>query len=160
MPPSSSGSAAGAAGGQGGLDPRGVRFTAGFTSVVLALGLVTTSWRVLAVQTALFALCAFVGLKLNPWGSLYRGAVQSRLRPLSGSEREEPEPVRFAQGVGFAFALVATVGYAMGWTPLGLVANALALIAALLNAVFGYCLGCRLYALVGRFAPAGRSGQI
>lgn len=145
--------------GEQGLDPRGVRFTAGVTSCVLALGLVTTSWRVLAVQTALFGLCAFAGLRLNPWGHLYRGAVRSRLRPLEESERERPEPVRFAQGVGFCFALVATAGYAVGWTPLGLVANALALVAALLNAAFGYCLGCRLHALLGRLAPAGWSGQ-
>lgn len=141
-----------------GLDPRGVRFTAAVTSGVLALGLVTTSWRVLAAQTALFALCAFAGVRSNPWGQLYRGAVQPRLPALRESEREDPEPVRFAQGVGFAFALVATVGYAAGWTPLGLVANALALVAALLNAAFGYCLGCRLHALLVRFAPAGRSG--
>lgn len=142
-----------------GLDPRGVRFTAAVTTGILALGLVTTSWRVLAVQTALFGLCTFVGLRLNPWGAVYRGAVRSRLRPLDESELERPEPVRFAQGVGFCFALVATAGYAAGWTPLGLVANALALVAALLNAAFGYCLGCRVHALLGRFALAGRPGH-
>ncbi|GAA3366729.1 DUF4395 family protein [Saccharopolyspora gregorii] len=47
--------------------------------------------------------------------------------------------MRFSQGVGFAFAVVATAGYALEWTTLGMVANALALVAALLNAAFGYC---------------------
>lgn len=137
------------------LDPRGVRFTAAMTSVVLAIGLVTGSWRVLAVQTVLFALCAFVGMGLNPWGAVFRGAVAPRLGPVAPEDREDPAPVRFSQGVGFTFALIATIGYAADWTSLGLVANAFALIAALLNAVFGFCLGCQLYLVLRRFTPVG-----
>ncbi|WP_019856407.1 DUF4395 domain-containing protein [Actinopolyspora mortivallis] len=137
------------------VDPRGVRFTAWITSGVLSVGLVTGSWRVLAAQTALFALCAFVGLRMNPWGQLYRKTLRSHLRELPEEQGEDPGPVRFAQGVGFAFTLLATVGYATGWTTFGVVTNALALAAALLNAAFGYCLGCRLYLLVRRLAPAG-----
>ncbi|MGW1681446.1 DUF4395 domain-containing protein [Saccharopolyspora sp. NPDC002376] len=139
------------------LDPRGVRFTAAVTSGILALGLITTSWRVLAAQTVLFGMCAFIGMRLNPWGFVYRQTVQPRLEPIEPAEREEPEPVRFSQGVGFAFALVAMVGYATGLTTLGLVANAFALVAALLNAVFGYCLGCQMYLVLRRFVPAGAS---
>lgn len=141
----------------GTLDPRGVRFTAGVTSVILALGLVTTSWRVLAAQTVLFGMCAFLGMRLNPWGFVYRQAVQPRLAPIDPAEREDPAPVRFSQGVGFVFALVATVGYAAEWTTVGIVANVFALVAALLNAVFGYCLGCQLYLVLRRLAPAGAS---
>jgi hypothetical protein len=138
------------------LDPRGVRFTAGITSVILCVGLLTQSWRVLAVQTVLFGLCAFVGLRSNPWGHLYRQTVRPRLTPLNPAEGEAWAPVRFSQGVGFVFALLATIGYSVaGWTPLGIVANAAALVAALLNAVFGFCLGCRLYLVLRRFAPAG-----
>ncbi|MFR9730408.1 DUF4395 domain-containing protein [Saccharopolyspora sp. MS10] len=139
------------------LDPRGVRFTAAVTTVILAVGLVTGSWRVLGAQTVLFALCAFVGMGLNPWGAVYRSTVAPRLPEVSESEREAPAPARFAQGVGFAFALVATVGYALEWTAVGVVANALALVAALLNAAFGYCMGCQLYLVLRRFSPANRA---
>lgn len=139
------------------LDPRGVRFTAAITSTILAIGLLTTSWRVMAAQTVLFGLCAFIGMRLNPWGALYRKAVQPRLAPIDHADREEPAPVRFSQGVGFVFALAATVGYAAEWTAFGLVANAFALIAALLNAVFGFCLGCQMYLLIRRLAPSGLS---
>ncbi|SDX09915.1 protein of unknown function [Saccharopolyspora shandongensis] len=141
------------------LDPRGVRFTAAMTSVILALGLVTASWRVLAAQMVLFGMCAFLGMRLNPWGYVFRQAVRPRLAPIDPAEREEPAPVRFSQGVGFAFALVATVGYAAEWTTLGLVANAFALVAALLNAVFGYCLGCQMYLLLRRVTPVGASAS-
>lgn len=140
-------------------DPRGVRFTAAFTSAVLALGLLTGSWRVMAAQALLFGLCAFVDLKLNPWGVLYRKALMPRLATLGHDEHEAPGPVRFAQGIGFVCCSVATAGYASGVVAVGIAANAFALLAALLNAVFGYCLGCRAHALVQRAAPAKRSAQ-
>ncbi|ATE57666.1 DUF4395 domain-containing protein [Actinosynnema pretiosum] len=133
------------------VDPRGARFSAWFTSAVLVLVLLTGSWRLLAAQTALFAMCAFVSLRLNPWGHVYRRVLQPRLPE---AEREDAAPLRFAQGVGFAFALVGTIGYAAGWTALGVVATSAALTAALLNAALGLCLGCELFLLVRRLAPA------
>ena len=139
------------------LDPRGVRFTAWMTSAILAVGLVTGSWRVMAAQTLLFGLCAFIGLKLNPWGEVYRRAVAPRLDPVASEDREDVAPVRFSQGVGFVFALLATIGYAAGWSTFGMTANALALVAALLNAALGYCLGCQMYLVLQRFAPASRN---
>ena len=39
---------------------------------------------------------------------------------------------------------------------LGLVATAFALVAALLNAAFGFCLGCESYLLLQRLIPSNR----
>lgn len=138
------------------IDPRRVRFTAAITCVILAIGLITLSWRVTAAQTVLFGLCAFVGMRLNVWGPVYRRALQPRLTPIDPAKFEEENQVRFAQGVGFAFALVATIGYATGLTALGVVANAFALVASLLNAAFGFCLGCQMFLLLRRLTR-GRS---
>ena len=44
-------------------------------------------------------------------------------------------------------------GYAAGVTWLGAAATAAALAAALLNAVFGFCLGCEVYLLIRRIRP-------
>ncbi|WP_158847039.1 DUF4395 domain-containing protein [Saccharothrix deserti] len=134
------------------VDPRGPRFSAWITTVVLAVVLLTGSWRLLAAQTVLFGLCAFISLKLNPWGHVYRYAVQPRIKPTT--EREEAAPLRFAQGVGFVFALVGTIGYATGLTALGVVATSAALVSALLNAALGLCLGCEMFLLLRRYAPA------
>ncbi|MCP2166104.1 DUF4395 domain-containing protein [Goodfellowiella coeruleoviolacea] len=134
------------------VDPRGPRFSAWITTAVLAVVLVTGWWRLLAAQTVLFAMCAFISLKLNPWGHVYRRVVQPRLRPTT--EREPAAPLRFAQGVGFVFALIGTVGYAAGLPVVGMVATAGALVAAFLNAAFGLCLGCQMYLLIRRYAPA------
>lgn len=134
------------------VDPRGPRFTAWATAAVLATVLLTGWWPLLAVQTAVFAASAFVSLGLNPWSRVYRSLVAPRLGPTT--EREDAAPLRFAQGVGFAFALLGTVGYATGLTGVGVVTTSFALLAALLNAAFAFCLGCEVYLLLGRFAPA------
>jgi hypothetical protein len=72
-------------------------------------------------------------------------------------EREEAAPVRFAQGVGFVFALVGTIGYASGLTAVGVVATAAALVAALLNAATGFCLGCEMFLLIRRWRTPARA---
>jgi hypothetical protein len=125
------------------VDPRGQRFAAVVTTVVLAVVLLTGSAWLAAAQAIVFALGAFVGMRYSPYSVLYRVAVAPRLAP--PAEREAAAPVRFAQGVGFAFAALATVGFAAGWTVFALVATACALAAAALNAAFGICLGCEIY---------------
>ena len=64
---------------------------------------------------------------------------------------------RFAQGVGLAFAVAGAIGYLTGFTMLGVVATALALAAAFLNAAFGFCLGCEVYLFLRRVTPGRAS---
>lgn len=130
------------------IDPRGPRFAAALTTFALCAVLISGSGVLLAVQTAVFALGAFAGLRYAPYGWLYRIAVQPRLGP--PAELEDARPPRFAQSVGFAFGLVGTVGYLAGAPWLGLTATALALAGAFLNTVFDYCLGCEIYLLLRR----------
>lgn len=136
------------------VDPRGPRFAAILTTIVLAVVLVTGWWPLLAAQTVVFAIGAFIGLKPAPYSLLYRYLVAPRLGPTS--EREDAAPLRFAQAVGFVFALVGTIGYAADVTVLGVVATAFALFAAFLNAAFNFCLGCEMYLLIRRFTPSGQ----
>lgn len=134
------------------VDPRGPRFAATLTTVVLALVLITAWWPVLVAQTVVFAIGAFAGIRRAPYSVLYRRLVAPRLGP--SPEREAEPPLRFAQGVGFGFALVGTLGYATGITALGVVATAFALFAAFLNAAFNFCLGCETYLMIRRLAPS------
>jgi hypothetical protein len=137
------------------VDPRGPRFAAILTTIVLAVVLVTQWWPLLAVQTVVFAIGAFVGLKPAPYSIVYRTLVAPRLGPTD--EREDAAPLRFAQAVGFVFALVGTIGFAVGIAPLGIVATAFALFAAFLNAAFDFCLGCEVFLLIKRFSPTRAS---
>ena len=130
------------------IDARGPRFGAAVTTVVLAAVLITGSVWLLAWQTLAFALGAAGGVGRSPYGWLFRTAVRPRSGP--PTEFESPEPPRFAQAVGLAFAGLGLVGYGIGPEWLGLAATGAALAAAFLNATFGYCLGCELYLLVRR----------
>jgi hypothetical protein len=134
------------------VDPRGPRVGAAITTAVLAVVLVTGSGWLLAAQAVIFGIGAFAGLPFAPYGVLYRRLLQPRLAPPAILEAEAPP--RFAQAVGFAFAVVGAVGYLTGVTPLGVVATAFALGAAFLNAAFDFCLGCevhlRMVRLLGR----------
>jgi hypothetical protein len=129
------------------LDPRGPRFSAALTSIVLVVILATGSGWLALAQAAVFAIGA-VDPRWTPFGLAYRHLVAHRLGPPTA--REAAAPVRFAQGVGLAFALVAAVGYLAGAPVVGAVATGLALAAAFLNAAFGLCLGCEAYLLIAR----------
>jgi Domain of unknown function (DUF4395) len=136
------------------VDPRGPRFGGAVTTVVLAVALVlvgTTAGTVLvAWQTLVFALGAIVGLHAQPYGIVFRKVIRPRLAP--PAELEDAAPPRFAQAVGLAFLVVALVASLTGVTAVATVAIALALAAALLNAAFGFCLGCEMYLLGARLA--------
>jgi hypothetical protein len=116
------------------------------------VALATQWWPLLAVQAVIFAIGAFAGLKYAPYSLIYKYLVAPRLQPTD--EREDAAPLRFAQGVGFAFAVVGTVAFALGGTTLGIIALAFALAAAFLNAAFGFCLGCETYLLLRRLTPS------
>lgn len=124
------------------LDPRGPRFAAAITTIVLIAVLITGSgWLVLS-QAVVFGLTA-LSPQTGPYSLIYRHLLAPRLSP--PKELEDAAPVRFAQIVGLLFALVAAGGYLLGAPVGGMAATALALAAAFLNAAFGFCLGCEIY---------------
>lgn len=137
------------------IDPRGPRFGAGITGVLLLIdfflaltGAGVAATVLLAAISAVFAWGAFAGVARHPYGALFRRFVRPRLGP--PTELEEAAPPTFAQGVGFAITLVGVVLGAFGVTGGLAVFAALAFVAAFLNSVFGFCLGCQLYVLLLR----------
>jgi hypothetical protein len=137
------------------VDPRGPRFAAAVTTLVLALVLLlvgTVAGTVLlAAQAGVFALGARMGPQASPYGRAFKRLIRPRLGP--PAELEDVRPLRFAQAVGLGFAVFGLLGLAAGATLLTLVAVSLALAAAFLNAAFGCCLGCEVYLLLRRVAP-------
>ena len=133
----------------GELDPRGQRFAAAITTVVLVVVL-ATGWGWLALaQVVVFAITA-LDPRRGPYALIFRTVLRPRLGP--PAEREPAAPVQFAQLVGFVFLTVASVGYLTGATALGVVFAAFGLLAAFLNAAFGLCLGCEAYLAIRRIA--------
>ena len=128
------------------IDPRGPRFAAWITTVVLAVVLLTHSATLLALQAVVFALGATGN---SPYGRLWQ-----LLPKQPPTELEDKRPPQFAQLVGLGFAVVGVLGYVTGATALGTTATAAALAAAFLNAAFGFCLGCEIYLFTKRIKGA------
>jgi len=131
------------------VDPRGPRFGAAITSTILAIVLLTTpstlATALLSVQTLVFALGAFAGLQFHPYGWIFRKFVRPRIG--APAEMEDSAPLRFAQLVGFLFAVTGLVSLLTGASNGALIAVGFALAAAFLNAAFNICLGCEMYLL-------------
>jgi hypothetical protein len=136
------------------VDVRGPRFAAWVTTVVIVATLAAATFSnaaaavILLLQTVIFAIGAVGGPRKHPYGRIFATSVAPRLGPVT--DREPVPPLKFAQAVGFVFAVIGTVGFATGLSLVGLIATAFALVAAFLNAAFGICLGCQLYPLVAR----------
>jgi hypothetical protein len=127
------------------IDPRGHRFGAGVSALILIVAVLTgTPFLVALVLLSIGASAAF-GLRYSIYGVAWR-----RIAAVAGLGRVAPEheyPPRFAQVLGSAALILALVAFVLGATALGwLFALAVAALQSLL-AVTGYCLGCRLYFL-------------
>lgn len=118
-------------------------------AVVAVLAVLTVAFQqgwLLPVLAYGFLARALTGPTLSPLGQLATKVATPRLRV---RHRYSPGPAkRFAQAVGAAFTVTATVL----WFGFGLHGAALALVGVLavfaaLEAVFGLCVGCRVFYL-------------
>jgi hypothetical protein len=127
------------------IDPRGHRFGAGVSAILLIVAAATgTAWLVGVVLLTIGVSAAF-GLRYSIYGGIWRRIV--RVAHLGKVEPEHEYPPRFAQVLGSTALVLALVSFAFAATPLGwLFTLAVAALQSLL-AVTGYCLGCRLYFL-------------
>jgi hypothetical protein len=127
------------------IDPRGHRFGAGVSAILLIVAFLTgTPWLV-AVAFLSIGVSAAFGLKYSIYGVIWRRiAKAAKLGPV---EPEHEYPPRFAQVLGSVALILSLIAFGLGATTLGWVfALAVAGLQSLL-ALTGYCLGCRLYFL-------------
>ena len=129
----------------GKIDPRGHRFGAASSAVLLIASFVT-GWApgVLLALLSIGTSAAF-GLRYSIYGAIWRRIV--KVARLGKVEPEHEYPPRFAQTLGSTVLIVSLIAFAAGAPTIGWV---LALAVAGLQgvlAVTGYCLGCRLYFL-------------
>lgn len=133
------------------IDPRGPRFGAAITTVLLLVDIYLsldtktfpTAVALLGIIVALFAIGAFFGNANHPYGYLFKRLIRPLLK--APKELEDPRPPQFAQLVGL---LVAGTGLVFGVLDIQLgltIAASAAFFAAFLNAVFNYCLGCQIW---------------
>ena len=127
------------------IDPRGHRFGAGVSAVLLIAAFLTgTTWLV-AVVLASIGISAAFGLRYSIYAVVWRRLAKALALPKVEPEHEYPP--RFAQVLGSTALSLALLAFALGATTIGW---GLTLAVAGLQSVLaltGYCLGCRLYFL-------------
>jgi hypothetical protein len=88
------------------------------------------------------------GPTLSPLGQFVTRVVTPRLhiteRPVAGP------PKRFAQGMGVAFSVTALILTVLGYWGAAQIVLIFLVVAALLESVFGLCLGCKVFAVLMR----------
>ena len=128
------------------IDPRGHRFGAALSVVILAAGFVVDAPITVAFLAVALGLSAIFGTRYSILGRVWP-VVRATFRIKPPRELEHELPPRFAQALGFIGFSVATVLFLLGFATAGwVVAAAVGALQAVLAAT-GYCLGCRLYFL-------------
>ena len=127
------------------IDPRGSRFGAGFSAVILGVAFVFDQPVVVALVAIAMLASAALGtqywLLARPWPYIRKALRLGKVEP------EHEYPPRFAQALGVVFLGLGLLLLAARVTPVGwLLVGAVVALQTLL-AVTGFCLGCRLYFL-------------
>ncbi|HMJ76275.1 MAG TPA: DUF4395 domain-containing protein [Iamia sp.] len=131
------------------VDEVSARLVAGGV-VLLSAGYVATGWApLLVLLTYGFVARTLSGPTLSPWGRVVTRVVRPRLdvaaQPTAGP------PKRFAQGIGASLTLAAVVVLLLTGSDVGpRVLVGAVTVAATLESVLGFCLGCRIFAVLMR----------
>ena len=128
------------------------RLVAGGVVLIAATALLSgQTWLVLPLAYG-FVARVLAGPRFSPLGQLVTRVVTPFLTRRGVEPRLTPgPPKRFAQGIG----AVVTVGASIAWFGFGSVLGAnlllgMLVVAAGLEAVFGYCIGCRVFGVLMR----------
>jgi hypothetical protein len=137
------------------IDRNGHRWGAAISAVILYVGLIFDAQWVAPLVCLVLGIGVAFGLRYSPLGATYRFVKRTFKLDIPVVPEEEPPP-RFAQLMGFAFLLVATIGFysidsaAVGWTFTMIVAALQTLLGAT-----GICVGCEVYLVGKRLSARG-----
>ncbi|QKT06541.1 DUF4395 domain-containing protein [Gordonia sp. X0973] len=124
------------------------RATAGLVILLAIASIVVNQWWLYAILAIGFALRVAGGPKYSPFGRL---AVHVIVPKVWKREKLVPgPPKRFAQTVGLAFGIVATVLSLLGYGLAAQITIGLLIVAAFLEFAFGICLGCITFGYLQR----------
>lgn len=128
------------------IDPRGHRFGAALSVVILAIALALNAPIIVAGICVALGVSAWFGTRYSILGRPWP-IVRKVLRIGPPHELESEFPPRFAQALGFLALFVATIAFLVGLPLVGWFFTIGVAALQLTLAATGYCLGCRLYFL-------------
>jgi hypothetical protein len=133
------------------LDPRGPRFGAGISSILMLIVIYLSldpasegsALVVMGFAVVMFTFGSVLGPARHPYSYLYKYTLRKFLK--APAYLEPATPVHFAQVIGLVITGLGLVLGLLG-VPFALpIAAAAAFMAAFVNAVFAYCIGCQMY---------------
>jgi len=127
------------------IDPRGHRFGAALSAVILGLALVAGAQILVAAIALALGTSALFGTRYSLLGRPWH--LVRQVLGLGPAEPEPEYPPRFAQALGSLGLLLGVALFAAGFTTVGWVPVIGVVALQALLAVTGYCVGCRLYFL-------------
>jgi Domain of unknown function (DUF4395) len=129
------------------VNEKAARTVAFVVMVVAAVTLATGQYWLLVPLAYGFVARVLSGPTLSPLGRLASSVIAPRL----GAPKPVPgPPKRFAQGMGAAMSTIALAAWLAGSTTVADAMLALFVPAAGLESIFGYCLGCKVFARLMR----------
>ena len=139
------------------VDTRLAKFSQACTVALAGLAFVFNQPVIVLIAAIVMTLAALFPTTISPYRLLYRGVVLplGLLKPRV--VEDDPAPHRFAQGVGAAFLIAATLvlfltrAYAVGWT-----LDLIVFVLAAINLTVGFCAGCFVYYHLGRLGITPR----
>jgi Domain of unknown function (DUF4395) len=129
------------------VNEKAARVVAGGAAVIALVALVASAqWLLIGLALGFWAR-VLTGPKLSPLALLATRVVAPRL----GAPKEVAgPPKRFAQGMGAAITTLGSLAWLLGLGTVADVLLAMLLVAATLESVFAYCLGCQIFGLLMR----------
>ena len=126
------------------VNENAARLIAAGVVVLVVAYLFSGSWIVLGFLAYGFVARVLTGPTLSPSAQIVNKLLVPRLS--IPAKLVPGPPKRFAQGIGATLALGAVIARLAGLEPIALMLVALIGVAATLESVFAFCIGCRIFA--------------
>lgn len=139
--------------------PRQVDHSALRTNQAFIIGLLALGFVLDAPLFVVFVAAVMVIGTIWPEAGLFKRIYRHVLRP-AGIIRpdvipDNPEPHRFAQGVGGLFTTLSALALLAGSATLGWILSGIVIVLAALNLFAGWCAGCTMYYWFNRLGVPG-----
>jgi Domain of unknown function (DUF4395) len=129
------------------VNEKAARVVAGGVALVALVALVASAEWLLVPLALGFWARVLTGPKLSPLALLATRVVAPRLGP---PKEVSGPPKRFAQEMGATITTVGSLAWLLGFDTLADVLLAALVVAATLESVFAYCLGCQIFGVLMR----------
>lgn len=136
------------------VDHAALKVNQAFIIALLLLAFVLDSWPIAAFVGAVMLL-GTLAPPLSLFKRIYRHVLQPARLVAPRVIVDNPEPHRFAQGLGGVFVALAVGALLLGQSPAGWILVWLVIVLAALNLFLGFCAGCFLYYQLNRLGLPG-----